>query len=519
MPVLIEQTFPLGRFHATRWNQSPFEDNVGEWPPSPWRLLRALAARWFQYQRETGDEDIKLRDELLRALAGELPSFRLPVQTWRGRDIRQYQPTALEVQYKYKTNQTKALDYSFRQVSTTLAIDTYRAVPRKASLYWIWRSCALSAEASKLLNHLVLRVHYFGRVETWTTMRLVTLKNIEPNCELRANMSSDSTPVLAHCPDQTLDIDLMLASTDDKRLLGRRTPPGTKWFHAEVPACPKPPVSPPVSRRQPRIQVVRYALDSTVLPLVTETLPVAEAARRTLMGIYGWLTAKDGVRGLSSVLSGKDADNQPLADHRHAHYLPTDEDGDGRLDHLTIFATSGFGPNERRALDRLRELRTDREEAAEYPLRLLLVGMGASHEYHPGPLRESNIWIPATPYLATRYAKTRGRDRIDIGSAEDRAVFLVENLRTQVAAVRPDLVDEAATMIIEPEWDENHAFKIAQRWRTIQFKRYRRKASDDGGRRLAGAFRLTFRHPVRGPIALGFSSHFGMGLFMPVNRP
>lgn len=73
-------------------------------------------------------------------------------------------------------------------------------------------------------------------------------------------------------------------------------------------------------------------------------------------------------------------------------------------------------------------------------------------------------------------------------------------------------------MIIEPEWDENHAFKIAQRWRTIQFKRFRRKAGDDGGRRLAGAFRLTFRHPVRGPIALGFSSHFGMGLFMPLNR-
>jgi CRISPR-associated protein Csb2 len=55
MAVVIEQRFPLGRFHATRWNQNPFEDPYGEWPPSPWRLLRALAARWFQYARETGD--------------------------------------------------------------------------------------------------------------------------------------------------------------------------------------------------------------------------------------------------------------------------------------------------------------------------------------------------------------------------------------------------------------------------------------------------------------------------------
>ncbi len=37
-----------------------------------------------------------------------------------------------------------------------------------------------------------------------------------------------------------------------------------------------------------------------------------------------------------------------------------------------------------------------------------------------------------------------------------------------------------------------------------------------GARRLAGAFRLTFARPVRGPIALGWSSHFGMGLFVPV---
>lgn len=37
----------------------------------------------------------------------------------------------------------------------------------------------------------------------------------------------------------------------------------------------------------------------------------------------------------------------------------------------------------------------------------------------------------------------------------------------------------------------------------------------DGRWRLAEAFRLTFRHPVRGPLALGHSCHFGLGLFVP----
>ena len=51
--------------------------------------------------------------------------------------------------------------------------------------------------------------------------------------------------------------------------------------------------------------------------------------------------------------------------------------------------------------------------------------------------------------------------------------------------------------------------------RAIQFRRFRRKQGDDGGRRAAGAFRIVFSAPVSGPICLGHSSHFGLGLFMP----
>lgn len=36
-----------------------------------------------------------------------------------------------------------------------------------------------------------------------------------------------------------------------------------------------------------------------------------------------------------------------------------------------------------------------------------------------------------------------------------------------------------------------------------------------GGRRLAGEFSIVFPQPVAGPIALGHSSRFGMGSFVP----
>jgi CRISPR-associated protein Csb2 len=245
-------------------------------------------------------------------------------------------------------------------------------------------------------------------------------------------------------------------------------------------------------------------------------LPVAEAARRALMGIHGRLTEMNGVRGRSDILSGKDEHGQRLAGHRHAYYLPTDEDLDGRLDHLTIYAWEGFGPDEQRAFDRLYDLRTGRQGEDRHPLRVLLLGMGTRDEYNPGPLQVSKTWVSATPYIATRYAKTRGRNRIDLRSPEARAAFLQEDLRAQLAAVRSDLFDQGNIGVeIEPLWDSNHVFEIGTRWRPIEFKRFRQRAGDDGGRRLAGAFRLTFDQPVRGPLALGWSSHFGLGLFVP----
>ena len=529
--IAISLRFVAGRYHATPWGRHVNEGAV-EWPPSPWRILRALVAVWKRTLPELSKSQI---EPILRLLA-EPPEFVLPPAS---------------------TGHTRHFMPWFKKGpdDRTLVFDTFVAVSRSAPLLVRWPTASLDKQQRDMLARVLDNLNTFGRSESWCEAELVDNDKTSHRaicCPLQGDTPSGyeiirllcAHPASAFADDRVVTITTKAAGrgTNKTAMAERHTiydpawnlcmetlqlhrerwsdPPGSRWIPYVRPRdCFK--LESPLRRtstQQPTIRVVRYALDSTVLPLVTEALPVAESARRALMGIYGRLTEKDGVRGRSAVLSGKDAHNQPLADHRHAYYLPTDEDGDGRLDHLTILAASGFGPDERRALDRMHELRTDREGEAEHPLRPLLMGMAASDEYRPGPLRESDVWISVTPYLATHYAKTRGRYRIDIGSAQDRATFILDDLRTQLAAVRPDLVDEAATMIIDPEWDETHAFKIAQRWRTIQFKRYRRKVSDDGGRRLAGAFRLTFRHPVRGPIALGFSSHFGMGLFMPLNR-
>ncbi len=515
MAIVLAQWFPLGRFHATRWNQNPFEDRFGEWPPSPWRLLRALAARWFQYQRETGDDDERVRDAMLGALAASQPAFWLPPCVASGPDLRQYVPTEI------KFTKTKDIP-EVKQPVPTLVRDRCRAIPCDEAILWVWEAVALGPRERELLVNLLRRMHYFGRAESWARFELLGEADPLPpvNCVLFRDPTDDRVPVLV--PESTDGLmDVILARTGDSIMSHRPVPPGTAWRYAQLPNRPttKPRVH---SSSDTRLHVARYALDSTVLPLVTETLPVGEAARRALMSIHGRLTEQNGTRGRSAVLSGKDAHGNPLTGHAHAYYLPADEDCDGRLDHLTIFARDGFGPAERRALDGLLSLSTVREGEERHPLRLFLLGMGTLDEYAPGILQKSKVWVSATPYIATRYAKTRGRNRIAMSSPEARAEFLLADLRAQLAAVRPDVAGSSAgSFTIAPEWDENGVFRIprgettSHGLRAIEFKRFRSKPGDDGGRRLAGAFRIEFPTEVRGPIALGHSSHFGLGLFIP----
>ena len=45
--IAISLRFLTGRFHATPWGHH-VNEGVVEWPPSPWRLLRALVATFYR---------------------------------------------------------------------------------------------------------------------------------------------------------------------------------------------------------------------------------------------------------------------------------------------------------------------------------------------------------------------------------------------------------------------------------------------------------------------------------------
>lgn len=73
MPTTVALAFPWGRYHANPWGRH-VNEAVVEWPPSPWRMLRALYSVWRCRVPELDAESV---EGLLSSLAA-LPSFVLP---------------------------------------------------------------------------------------------------------------------------------------------------------------------------------------------------------------------------------------------------------------------------------------------------------------------------------------------------------------------------------------------------------------------------------------------------------
>lgn len=531
----IALRFAAGRFHATPWGRH-VNEGAPEWPPSPWRLLRSLVAVWKMKVPNLSEVEVR---SVLQQLAAP-PCFYLPPAT---------------------TGHTRHyMRWNKKEPPQTLVFDAFVCLDRDSEVAVLWPDAKLDAGHRQVLTTLLKNLAYLGRRESWCEARMLDQDEAQQqaaqvNCRpLNGDFpgaNQELVQILCADPEIAFDSEHVepvgTGKSRSKRPLydpawhlcvetGQlhaekwSDPPGSKWItHVRPAACFDPPPKPRSRPHRDRLypQVIRYALDSNVLPLVTETLPIAEQARLKLMGIYGRITERNGTKGRSPTLSGKDAEGRPLVGHGHAYYLPTDEDGDGRLDHLTIVAEDGFNREEMQAFDRLRSLKPEQESSE---LNLLLTGGGRLKDFRSLPVGESSHWVSATPFLVTRHPKKRGRKRDPAELLTDPHLFIVQVLREEIdrwcerhgKSWRSDAVE------IEPLYGEaERVFRIdpkewsrqaGPRLRPIQFKRFRRKHNDDGGRRLTGTFRLRFPEPVCGPISLGIHSHFGLGLFLPAKE-
>ena len=488
--LAIRFDFTANRYHATQWGRH-VNEGVLEWPPSPWRILRAIVATW---QRTLPDLPRESVAPILEKLASERPLYRLPpASTGHARHYMPYNEGSRE--------------------RTTLVMDSFVAIQPDEPVVAIWPNVELDQRQTRDLADILRNMPYLGRAESWVDAR-ITPDSPEPNSapqEDGALPDGAVETVRTLVPRPTAGLEDLMVETSDLRRSGRIDPEGAMWWlytrssdcfasfrTQELRACPPAPAA----------RVVRFALASNVPPMVRDTLRWGDLARRSAMARFG---RQNGKR-LSSTLSGRSESGEPLRGHRHCFYLPTDEDSDGRLDRLTVWARAGLDPQEFQAIVSMTHLNPGR---GREPVRLVYQAHGEVEDFAGvSPLFESSIrWRSLTPYVLTRHVKYRGpRDesghRRQVDGPEDQVRREVE-LRWPGRVGVADVSIHDRNTPIRPMGQGVHGGV-----RPIDFFRHRAGGSHGGG---SYNFTVELSEEVQGPVTLGFACHYGLGLFVPAD--
>ncbi|MGH9109731.1 MAG: type I-G CRISPR-associated protein Csb2 [Acidimicrobiales bacterium] len=475
MTVTLGFRFPLGRYHATPWGRQVNEGTV-EWPPSPWRILRALYATW-RYRAPEIDGAV------VRSILGSLvdaPSYRLPRHAET--HTRHYMPDHLDGPAK----------------STDKVFDPFIVVAPDQEILVRW-PCTLTAPEEAALSRLCEALPYLGRAESVCDARVVPEADV-PSEAAWAEPGSSGTlrepPSRVLVPRAPFDEASLLARSADVRRKGRTSPPGSRWVpYAVAPASTPPPMSRAI-RPPPRVvEAVVLRLDGKVLPGLRDTVLYGHVLRQAAQSSYGdppspTLSGRPPGSGIEGATELAAPEQWRQDGHSHAHYLVVDADGDRLLDSAIVWAPEGMPPRVIAALHAISRLHSG--IPGFRPLRVFAAAAGDVADLRCGSyVSAATRWTSVTPFVPYRHRKRRQ-------SVEE---FVAREVQRELV-VRG--LPSAAVELVPGDW--------------LSFRRARLPADRPAG--PAFGLRLTFDGPLPSarPLSLGQLSHFGLGLFSALAR-
>lgn len=528
MPTLILH-FPAGRYHATPWGNHVNEGLI-EWPPSPWRLLRALIATGYSKLGWPGDGPPPLACSLIEKLAACLPSYHLPKAI--GTHSRHYMPLALLDKGREKT---------------TLVFDTWARVDGDLGITW---DTCLGDEETALLTELASKISYLGRSESWVEARLaapgeplpkgercwpggdeqpigpgweqvsliapmpasdyitwresavvkVTMALPQPAAGKKptAKMQKDFDKATAPYPLDLVACLQVQTSWLQSQSIGWSQPPGSRrvFYWRKTNALE---VGTPQLRRNvepPPVEAMLLSLATATgnkhaLPSVVRTLPQGELLHKALVSA---------VTAHSQVLTGCDEMKNPLKGrHEHASILPLDLDNDGHLDHILIWAPMGLDAAAQQAVRAVRKTYAKGIDS----LRVALAASGSLDDLRslPGQYGDalrlvlgtsggSVEWTSHTPFVPPRHLKKHGKNSLE-GQVIAELAF-----RGYPAPLAVEVIDPRTPEVLH----HRHFVRVRRQGQAPPID-------------CVFSVVLRFEKPLSGPISLGYASHYGLGLF------
>lgn len=474
MSTTLAIRFPLRRYHANPWDRA-VNEGASEWPPSPWRLLRALMATWHT---RWPDLPAPVVEGLLDSLA-DPPSYLTPPAT--AGHTRHYLP-----------------DLEHRKGEpgrTDLTLDPFLSVRQDDELLVRWEA-DLPGEQRQALAKLAELLPYLGRSESVCEARLVDCDPQPDETWWRPGIPG-SQRVRLLIATRPVSMAALEASTVDIRRRRRTVPPGTRWvsYAAGEPVAALAPADVAKPAAEP-VTAVRFAVTGTVPVKATHGVLLADEAHR-LAGHELTRAGLDDPRRREILGS-----NGAATDHRHAHWIPLAMPGREPpfVRYLIAWVPRGLRTEDVAALLSLREMsgrRGSRMDGYDVrglpPAELLFQAAGPVGQVAPELCGPARRWRSLTPYLPVRHRKRE--------SLED---FLTADVRTELGYRE---LPPAAVLPVDP------GSRLPDRW-ALGFRRYRMAENMSRSRPGLG-LRLQFAEPVAGPLLLGQLSHFGYGVFVP----
>jgi CRISPR-associated protein Csb2 len=504
MRVVLRQSFRLGRFHATKWGVNPYENRLLEWPPSPWRLVRAVTARWYQWWREAPEPPNPSQlDRLIRAFCTSTYEFHLTQYLGHGIPLRQYQPTEFGRQPASVKSKKGKVQPGRKAYRTSLVQDNYIVVPGNDhdAIWWFIDGENWSQELLDVLDRCLERMTYFGRAESISTIKRQET-NLVPNCTLRPVVySPHATSVLVPASAANR---ASIEGITGKPDVGRATPAGACYMYAEPPqgkSLLEAPHNPHLTHAPCAIQfAIGWNVGPTIASTVRLTARYRMAAVRELLLIKSggrvsdWSKATAQQRASTALMIGKDPSGMPLVGHRHAEFFLWWEEE--MATRLLVLREKPFNPDEETALLRASQRSfswSGQAVADAWTVKLIPLPNATSLPPGFGP-DSATCWESVTPYVPHRHHLRRGHIR----NGESIKEQVIRNLDQRFGLHCQDV------KILDTRWVTVHMPKQSAAERTFV------------GQRRGYLLRLNFSAPIKGPLRIGHSSSLGLGLFKPV---